>query len=91
MLGLKFRRQHAVGGFVLDFYCAELRLGIELDGACHDQPDRRARDAERTRRLRALGIRVVRLRNSDVSEPTLRKLIHPFIPPLRVSGEGVRG
>jgi len=82
---------HAVAGFVLEFYCAELRLGIELDGAGHDQPDQSDRDAERTRHLEALGIRVVRIRNSDVSEANLRTRIQPFVPPLRVCGEGDRG
>ena len=91
MLGLKFRRQHPVAGFVLDFYCAELRLAIELDGCVHDDPQQRARDAERTRRLEALRIQVVRIPNSRVSEANLRHLIHPFVPPLRVCGEGARG
>jgi very-short-patch-repair endonuclease len=91
MLGLKFRRQHPVAGFVLDFYCAELRLAIELDGCVHDDPQQRARDAERTRRLEALRIRVVRIPNSRVSEAKLRHLIQPSVPPLRVCGEGARG
>jgi very-short-patch-repair endonuclease len=80
-----------VGGFVVDFYCAELKLAVEIDGARHDQPERRARDAHRTRALAALGVRVVRIRNSAVSRASLLELVRPFVPPLRVCGEGVRG
>jgi very-short-patch-repair endonuclease len=90
-MGLKFRRQHPVAHFVVDFYCAELKLAIELDGAHHETPDQVAYDAARTAVLEALGVRVLRIRNSDLSEPALHTLIHPFVPPLRVSGEGARG
>jgi very-short-patch-repair endonuclease len=62
--GLRFRRQHPMGGFVLDFYCPEVRLCVELDGPVHDaQPER---DAARTAHLDALGITVLRFRNEDV-------------------------
>ncbi len=91
MLGLKFRRQHAFAGFVLDFYCAELNLAIELDGPYHDTPAQRAYDAERSAILETHGIQLVRIRNSQVSEATLRAAIIPFVPPLRGSGEGARG
>jgi very-short-patch-repair endonuclease len=64
--GLKFRRQHGVGPFVLDFYCAEEKLAIELDGAAHDHEAAVAADEARSRYLRALGIRVVRFENRDV-------------------------
>jgi very-short-patch-repair endonuclease len=62
--GLKFRRQHPVGGFVLDFYCAELRLGIELDGRGHETSE--ARDRARSRVLESNGIHVVRMKNETV-------------------------
>jgi very-short-patch-repair endonuclease len=62
--GLKFRRQHPVGRFVLDFYCASLKLVVEVDGGVHDaQQDR---DAERTKALETYGYRVLRFRNEDV-------------------------
>lgn len=64
--GFKFRRQHGVGRYVLDFYCAEARLGIELDGSIHDDPLRAAHDAHRQREIEALGIRVVRFQNRAV-------------------------
>jgi very-short-patch-repair endonuclease len=37
-MGLKFRRQQVIRGYIVDFYCAELRLAIEIDGAVHDEP-----------------------------------------------------
>src|SRR5665648_645230 len=63
-LGASFRRQHPVGPYVLDFYCASLRLAIELDGDTH--ASRAEHDALRTRFLEARGIRVLRFANRDV-------------------------
>lgn len=62
--GMKFRRQHAVGRFVLDFYCAEARLCIEVDGEIHEAQTER--DEERTARLATAGIGVLRFRNDEV-------------------------
>ena len=62
----RFRRQLAVGNFVLDFYCAAAKLAIELDGSQHFQPQGLARDAERTAFLEANGIYVLRFSNTDV-------------------------
>jgi very-short-patch-repair endonuclease len=62
--GLKFRRQHPVGRFVLDFYCPSCKLAVEVDGEVHDQQTER--DAERTRALEAYGYRVLRFRNEQV-------------------------
>ena len=64
--GRRFRRQHSVGPYVLDFYCPEERLAIELDGAVHSAPAQAAYDAERTRALEALGLRVIRFENGAV-------------------------
>lgn len=62
--GLKFRRQHPVGPFVLDFCCVECRLGIELDGAVHAGQE--ARDAERSAILADAGYRILRIPNDAV-------------------------
>lgn len=62
----KFRRQHPVMPYVLDFYCAELRLGIELDGGQHNRDTGRKRDAARTAFLRNKGIRTLRFTNREV-------------------------
>ena len=62
--GLKFRRQHGAGPFVLDFFCAAHKLVIELDGAVHD--DQVEQDTYRTEHLVQYGYRVLRFRNEEV-------------------------
>ena len=62
----KFRRQHVVGPFVVDFYSAELRLAIEIDGAVHDDEERRLLDRRREAYLLARGIAIVRVTNELV-------------------------
>ena len=64
--GLKFRRQHPVGPYILDFFCDEAKLGIEVDGASHDFGDRPAHDIVRDAYLARLGIRVLRFLAEDV-------------------------
>ena len=64
--GHKFRRQHSAGPYILDFYCAEAHLAVEVDGGQHYTADGLADDAERTAYLEALGIRVLRFTNRDV-------------------------
>jgi len=59
--GLRFRRQHPFGPFVLDFFCAEAKLAIEVDGASHHVGDRPARDAYRDHWLADGGIHTLRL------------------------------
>ncbi len=49
-LGFRFRRQHVIGGFVLDFYCPAARLCVEIDGVMHDAARDKRRDAELMRR-----------------------------------------
>ena len=62
----KFRRQHRIGRFVADFYCAEVKLAIEVDGSAHSGEAARMRDYDRDARLREMGIRVFRVRNEHV-------------------------
>ncbi len=64
--GLRFRRQHPVGPFVLDFYCAAAKCGIEIDGIAHDMGARPKNDAERDAWLGEQGIRVVRIAAGEV-------------------------
>jgi very-short-patch-repair endonuclease len=64
LAGNKFRRQHPIEAFVVDFYCHEARLAIELDGDSH--AGRAAYDAQRTAALARSGIRVARVANDDV-------------------------
>ena len=58
--GFKFRRQHAIGTYILDFYCPSAKTAVEVDGAVHDTPERRERDRRRTAWLNARGIQVLR-------------------------------
>jgi very-short-patch-repair endonuclease len=62
--GLKFRRQHAVGRFIVDFYCVTAGLVIEVDGPIHEY--QRERDIERQAYLVAMGLKVLRFTNDEV-------------------------
>ena len=66
ILGCKFRRQHGVGRYVLDFYCPQLRLAIEIDGASHDDSPAKRRDARRQREIERHGILFVRFTDDEV-------------------------
>jgi very-short-patch-repair endonuclease len=67
-LGLKFRRQHPVGPYILDFYCREHQLGVELDGGQHFTVAGQAHDEKRTAHLAGLGLRVLRFSNRELLE-----------------------
>ncbi|MGB7211549.1 MAG: endonuclease domain-containing protein [Gemmatimonadales bacterium] len=75
MLGLKFRRQQPMRGFILDFYCAEHRLAVEIDGGILGSDEQQAWDADRSAALARSAITVVRVRNEDVSAARLEELI----------------
>ncbi|MBW2077107.1 MAG: N-6 DNA methylase, partial [Deltaproteobacteria bacterium] len=69
-LGLKFRRQHQVGDYILDFYCHEIHAAVELDGPIHET--RRKKDAKRDAYLESKGIQVIRIKNEDfLNNPTV--------------------
>jgi|SRR5579875_799015 len=65
-LGVKFRRQHEFGRYILDFYSAECGLGIEIDGGQHFTDEGAARDAARTRYLNSHGVRILQFTNLEV-------------------------
>jgi very-short-patch-repair endonuclease len=65
-IGVKFRRQHPVGPYVADFYCAATKLIIEIDGEDHNRGDRPLRDVARDSKLTQLGYRVLRIAALDV-------------------------
>ena len=65
-MNLKFRRQHVIEPYIVDFYCHEIGLVIELDGGQHGMDDAIEYDTERTKFLEALGFVVVRYWNHDV-------------------------
>lgn len=65
-MNLKFRRQHVIKPYIVDLYCYEIGLVIELDGSQHGLDDAIEYDVERTKFLEALGLKVVRYWNHDV-------------------------
>jgi adenine-specific DNA-methyltransferase len=65
-MNLKFRRQHVIEPYIVDFYCHEIGLIVELDGTQHGTDDAIEYDAERTKFLEALDLTVVRYWNHDV-------------------------
>jgi very-short-patch-repair endonuclease len=62
----KFRRQHPIDRFIIDFYCAEARLCIEIDGGSHFETEQAEYDAVRTEFLQQLDYKVIRFTNDDV-------------------------
>ncbi len=64
--GMKFFRQYSVGPYILDFYCPQMKLAIELDGGQHNNEVDRAYDDARSSYLNAQGIKVVRFWNHEV-------------------------
>jgi type I restriction enzyme M protein len=89
---LKFRRQHQIGDYIVDFFCAEQRIVIELDGAIHDKRDQTKKDATRQAYLESLGHIVLRFRNEEVlttPETVFSKITAAcsWLPP-RPLGEG---
>ena len=64
--GYRFRRQHPIHEFVVDFFCYEALLVIEVDGDVHDIPHQQERDTERGKILKSLGLKELRFRNEKV-------------------------
>jgi very-short-patch-repair endonuclease len=63
LAGRKFRRQHSVGNYVLDFYCVEEHLAVELDGEVHRNDVAEAYDHQRKLYLNNIGVKVIRFEN----------------------------
>lgn len=82
--GLKFRRQHPVGRYILDFYCPAVRLCVEVDGGQHNEPENIKRDQTRSDWLAARGISVVRVWNFEVFE-SLEGVIETILDHVRVA------
>lgn len=64
---VRFSRQKVLGNYIADFYCAQARLVIELDGSQHYEDERREKGARRTAFLEAYGLRVIRIPNNDIT------------------------
>jgi very-short-patch-repair endonuclease len=93
--GCTFRRQQVIDGFIVDFFCATLRLVIELDGEIHNEIDVREQDAARDTHLGQLGLTIVRVPNAEVSAKRLGEIVQQrkasLGSPLPRQGEGDRG
>jgi very-short-patch-repair endonuclease len=93
VLGYDFDRQKPIDRYIVDFYCKELRLAIEIDGSTHDAKARE--DGMRQERLESLGVRFLRFRDGDVKRnlegvvEEIRKWIRENIPTPHPSREGI--
>ncbi len=63
---LKFKRQHSIGNYIVDFYCASKKLIIELDGEVHNQPEQKEKDVLRDIHLKELNFYALRITNDKV-------------------------
>lgn len=77
VFGRKFRRQHGIGHYIVDFYCASEKLIVELDGEVHDHPEQIIHDRRRDRYLKELGFKILRVNNELVfcNVPEVLRLI----------------
>ena len=64
--GFKFRRQHGIGPYIVDFYCPEKAVAIEIDGDMHAEEDQRIRDKQKEEYFSSLNIQLIRYTNRDV-------------------------
>ena len=84
--GLRFRRQHPAGPYVLDFFCPAQKLAVEVDGEAHERGDRPERDRVRDAWLKREGVRVIRIPAADVLQDIEAVILHLAdqrdIPPL---------
>ena len=75
MLGFDFDRQRPIDNYIVDFYCKDLRLAIEIDGGYHDIEEVAQNDIVRQERLEALGVRFIRFSNQEVKEEMISVLL----------------
>ena len=94
-LGFKFRRQHSLGGYIVDFYCREKLLVVELDGSQH--LSNKEYDKERENFFKLLGIKTLRFWNNEVSknpEEVINKILYNLEDrtpsPFQEKGQGMR-
>lgn len=66
--GLKFRRQYSIGRYIVDFFCPEERLAIEIDGDSHYEPNAVEYDRERDKFIESKNIKLIRLSNKEIIE-----------------------
>ena len=98
LAGLKFRRQHPFGPYILDYFCVKHQLEIEVDGGIHDESTQIEHDVRRTEYLNENGIHILRFTNAEIEnhlDQVLRQIINATHSPSSdaglASGEGARG
>jgi very-short-patch-repair endonuclease len=95
-LGVRFSRQIPIDQFIVDFYCKELQLAIEVDGAIHFKEGHQEKDAKRQLRLESIGVSVIRFSDLDVKNnlgwvlTEIRNVIGQIEPTPNPSQEGKR-
>ena len=67
-LGVRFRRQHSIGGYIADFYCTTHKLIIEIDGSVHDTEEAQKYDEVRSQYFREFGYKILRFSNTEVDK-----------------------
>jgi very-short-patch-repair endonuclease len=83
LTGLKFRRQYPIDRWIIDFFCLEKMLGVEVDGPVHDEQQVRVHDLYREEYLNRMGIRILRV-SADLIEknfPSVLQTIQAFFVP----------
>lgn len=83
-LGAKFRRQHSIGGYIIDFYCPNKKLAIEVDGSQHFTKENIEYDKTRDDYLKEIGINTLRFTNKEINteiESVLEKIKSYISPP----------
>ena len=84
MLGYDFHRQKPLDQFVVDFYCHEIDLAIEIDGGSHESDEAQEKDAARQEHLESLGVKFLRFKESDV-RMTMRTVLETIEHWIRVN------
>jgi len=78
LFNTKFRRQHPIERFIVDFYCPAKKIVIELDGGIHDDPDQKEYDIGRSAEIEKYDIKIIRFKNEEIIDDldkTLKKII----------------
>jgi very-short-patch-repair endonuclease len=84
LAGLKFRRQHPFGPYILDYFCVEYQLEVEVDGGIHDDPVQIEHDQRRTEYLNEHRVRILRFSNAEIENhlnQVLNRIIQAIHPP----------
>ena len=95
-LGVSFSRQIPIDNFIVDFYCKDLRLAIEVDGSIHFEEEQIKKDTHRQKRLESLGVKIIRFSDPDVKNnlnwvlTEIKQVISELKPTPNPSQEGKR-